>query len=340
MAREDAIAIVEATYSLEGSDQEWAQGIADALQAFTRSPLGCVAYGGMFEPAPHLGFAAESGAAFDMLGGLQHVASDPAYLAAVAALRLPVDRILLSDMLPPDQLHLGLLPGGLEAGMNDGLNVRTHMIDEKSLIVIGVGLERTPRLAPAERARWRMLAAHVEAGFRLRQRLRAMGLVKSVDAGADEAVLDPGGRVAHADGSARAPEALEALRETAKAMDRARTSTGAREDGALEGWRALVRGEWSLVDAFDSDGRRYLLARRNPARARDPRGLTDTEAAVAAYAAQGLTNKLIAYTLGIETSTVSTHLTSAMRKLGVASRPELVQRFDWVALEPLVEDTI
>jgi DNA-binding CsgD family transcriptional regulator len=333
--RQDVISIVEASYALEGSDQAWAQGIADALQAFTRSSCGCVAYGGSLDPV-RLDFGAQAGNIYDMIGGLRHAAQDPAYLAAIGMLRLPVDRILLSDMLPPDQLHLGLLPGGREAGMNDGLNVRAHPIDERFLVVIGVGYDETPRLAPAERARWRMLAAHVEAGYRLRQRLRAMGLDQSAEPGSDEAVLDPGGRVAHADGSARSADALEALRGAARAIDKARASAGGRDHDALEAWRALVRGEWSLVDAFDSDGRRYLLARRNQPHARDPRGLTEQEAAVAAYAAQGLSNKLIAYTLGTEPSTVSTQLTAAMRKLGVASRPELASRFDWVPLESLM----
>jgi DNA-binding CsgD family transcriptional regulator len=334
-ARQDVISVVEASYALDASDEAWAQGIADSLQAFTRSPCGCVAYVGCLDPV-RLECAAQSGNTFDMIGGLRHAAQDPAYLAAVAMLRLPVDRILLSDMLPPDQLHLGLLPGGREGGMNDGLNVRAHPIDERHLVVFGVGFTETPRLAPAERARWRMLAAHVEAGFRLRQRLRAMGHARSVDPGSDEAVLDPGGRVAHADGSASTADALEALRDAARTMDRARASAGGRDDGALAAWRALVRGEWSLVDSFDSDGRRYLLARRNQPHARDPRGLTEQEAAVAAYAAQGLSNKLIAYTLGTEPSTVSTQLTAAMRKLGVASRPELASRFDWVPLESLI----
>jgi DNA-binding NarL/FixJ family response regulator len=39
----------------------------------------------------------------------------------------------------------------------------------------------------------------------------------------------------------------------------------------------------------------------------------------------GQSNKVIAYSLGLGSSTVATHLARAMRKLGVRNRVELVQ---------------
>jgi DNA-binding CsgD family transcriptional regulator len=47
---------------------------------------------------------------------------------------------------------------------------------------------------------------------------------------------------------------------------------------------------------------------------------------VATYAALGETNKLISYRLGIPQPKVSTALKSAMRKLGVQTRPQLVEK--------------
>jgi DNA-binding CsgD family transcriptional regulator len=91
----------------------------------------------------------------------------------------------------------------------------------------------------------------------------------------------------------------------------------------LELWHALVAGRWSLLDRFESDGRRYLVARRNDDDVRDPRGLTSRERQIAARAALGHSNKLIAYELGVSPSTVATFLTRALKKLGCATRAEL-----------------
>jgi DNA-binding NarL/FixJ family response regulator len=95
---------------------------------------------------------------------------------------------------------------------------------------------------------------------------------------------------------------------------------------ALEIWKALVRGRWSIVDWFDSDGRRFVLAIPNEPHLTDPRGLTERESQVVAYAALGNTNKMIAYHLGLSTSRVSMLLRSAMRKLAIRTRAQLVEQ--------------
>jgi len=46
---------------------------------------------------------------------------------------------------------------------------------------------------------------------------------------------------------------------------------------AMENWRGLVDGRWSLVDRFDSDGKRFVVAVKNDPEARDPRGLSRRE---------------------------------------------------------------
>ncbi|MBI5481662.1 MAG: helix-turn-helix transcriptional regulator [Deltaproteobacteria bacterium] len=107
-------------------------------------------------------------------------------------------------------------------------------------------------------------------------------------------------------------------------MDRPVVGRGAPADG-VAAWRALVAGRWSLVDHFDHDGRRFLVARRNDPRVRAPVALTLRERQVAGYACLGHSNKLIAYELGLSPTTIATHLERAARKLGVASRPELIR---------------
>jgi DNA-binding NarL/FixJ family response regulator len=106
------------------------------------------------------------------------------------------------------------------------------------------------------------------------------------------------------------------LREGVRAIERARGPLRRRDPReAIELWRGLVAGLWSLVDHFDSDGRRYLVAHRNDPRTPDPRGLTERERQIVAYADLGQSNKHIAYQLGLSPSTVAVHLARAREKL-------------------------
>jgi DNA-binding NarL/FixJ family response regulator len=88
-------------------------------------------------------------------------------------------------------------------------------------------------------------------------------------------------------------------------------------------WRALVDGRWSLVDGFDSDGKRFVVARRNEPCAVALHTLTSRETHVASLAARGHSNKLIAYELGLSEATIATHVARAKSKLGVHSRVQL-----------------
>jgi DNA-binding CsgD family transcriptional regulator len=96
----------------------------------------------------------------------------------------------------------------------------------------------------------------------------------------------------------------------------------------LDAWRALTGGQWTVLDHFDKDGRRYWLARPNapmPPAAIGELALTEREQQVVRSLSLGHSNKLIAYELGLHPSTVSQHIAAAARKLGVRSRPELLR---------------
>jgi DNA-binding CsgD family transcriptional regulator len=93
--------------------------------------------------------------------------------------------------------------------------------------------------------------------------------------------------------------------------------TGARKD-------ILAGARWTLVDAFERDGSRYIVARENEARASDLATLSRRERQVVGLARLGRTNKEIAHALGVAHSTVRVLLVRAARKLGVASRSELL----------------
>lgn len=173
---------------------------------------------------------------------------------------------------------------------------------------------RARSIPPRQRTALTCAAVHIEAARRLRD-----ALAPTVDA-----VVSPRGSLLHAERGA------ESKRTSIVAAARARAAARSRrlpEADAVEIWQALVEGEWSLVDHVDTDGKRLVLARRNPSFVRDPKALSAQERVVVRLAGAGRANKLIAYELGLAISTVATHLASAMRKLRVRSRRELVTLF-------------
>jgi DNA-binding CsgD family transcriptional regulator len=85
--------------------------------------------------------------------------------------------------------------------------------------------------------------------------------------------------------------------------------------------RAEAEGEsLELADAIGY-AERGRGARRRPSRGWD--SLTPTELRVAAAVADGLSNPQIASRMFISRRTVTTHLSSIFRKLGISSRAEL-----------------
>lgn len=90
-------------------------------------------------------------------------------------------------------------------------------------------------------------------------------------------------------------------------------------------WVALLAGRWAVVEQLDEGARCTLLLRR--ASEHDPLALTPRERDVASRAALGLSNKEIAYALGIGATTVATHLRSAGEKLRAPTRRALIALF-------------
>jgi DNA-binding NarL/FixJ family response regulator len=156
----------------------------------------------------------------------------------------------------------------------------------------------------------RRLAQHISTGLRLQ---RVIGGV-SLDDPAVEAIFDEAGRPQQTLGMARLHDGLERLREAVMLRGRAPVSIDESP------WEAVIAGRWSLVDRFDSDGRRFVVAYRNPPGMLDPRRLTPREEGVTTLAAVGRSNKEIGFDLSISESTVATLLTTSLAKLGLASR--------------------
>jgi hypothetical protein len=129
------------------------------------------------------------------------------------------------------------------------------------------------RWQPLEAARWRRIAAHVSSAFRIRRQLSSVAGALA-DASNPEAIFRPDGRLEHAEEAAQADPCRAALRRAVLALDRARGPLRRRDpERAMALWQAMVAGRWSLLDHFDSDGRRFVVAHRNDAGVPDMRGL-------------------------------------------------------------------
>ncbi|MBT8453872.1 MAG: helix-turn-helix transcriptional regulator [Deltaproteobacteria bacterium] len=329
----EAIDLIEVAYDLEGSDSDWLSQVMDAAAPMIDHGLG------MF------GFAfvrPEGGGGSDaVIGDMQLRALPPDFPARFAAATQVLSPEFVRSVTPPGYAgtwseiardhpeefqalleNLGYVElFGMTAIDPDGVGVD-----------ISAPLRETMKLSAKSRERWQMLGAHIASAYRLRRAL--MGSegdssddTESLPYGA-EAVLDANHlQIVDAIGPAKDRSAAQVLRRAARKIDKARGQL--RKDDprkALETWKALVRGRWSVVDWFDSDGRRFVLARPNPPKVFDPRGLSAQECQVVTYVLFGDTNKLIAYRLGLSQGRVSVLLKSAMHKLGAKSKAQLVQK--------------
>jgi DNA-binding NarL/FixJ family response regulator len=322
-ARSDIIGVVERAYTLEGSDQEWLQGLVDAAHPLLekgRGTWGCLL---AVTPAVSLDLRAS---AFRNMG---------------AAQSQDIPKLMLSA--PPQVVGANYRPftvlSGTASEFGRGFVLSEHpgwrslahphrFCDARSVAAMNDGygcqisscLPATEGSTPKWKHVWNRVATHMAAGLRLRRELAQASVLDGA-----EAVLSPTGRFEHAEQAARSSGARERLQRAAHNIERARGRLRRRDsDEAIEIWRGLVAGRWSLVDHFERSGRRYLVALKNDPAVRDPRALGMRERQVAWHAALGHSNKLIAYELGLSLSTVATYLARACTKLGVRSRVELI----------------
>lgn len=311
----DILDVVEAAYRVDGDDASWLRGILDATRALTHDGLGMAAY--MYDTAERPfrihNFVHDTPIDAAGMEMLQQSAHDDyvreSWLAPSAA---------LASETPGYADHPGVHEVFHPAGIKDVfvLNVRDP---------IGVGcwigtpLREVRTLSHIERERWARVAAHIRAALRLRLRLARA----PKDTGAPtEAVIDAQGSLLHVEQSAET--ARNALRDAVSAMQRARGALRDEPDRALPSWRALVQARWTLLDEFQSDGARYIVARANSVASLGFQVLAPREAQAVACASMGLTNKEIAYELGLSHSTVRVLISRASGKLGAKTRDELI----------------
>jgi DNA-binding CsgD family transcriptional regulator len=205
--------------------------------------------------------------------------------------------------------------------LNDAVGVRGHNPSGTGFLITAPSIERYA-LTPRTRAALGRVAVHLAAALRIRRVTEG----PAVDAGAD-AVFSQRGKLEHLatpDVSSGHRKALGSAVEHRLLGQRIRRTEPER---ALELWRALVAGRWSLVNHADRDGKRFILARRNDPLLERPTALDATERLVALFTSWGHSNKLVAYELGLSSAATSETLKRALRKLRLRSRAELVRIF-------------
>ncbi len=316
----DIIGAIEAAYDTSGTEQAWLERLAQCLapafgagvapvSTFTFDVPGRV-YLGTFASVGSPGFTQRQ---FETM---QQVAT-PAELRAAYECDMFT---LLSRVVGRDRATTSVENG--QMGALDPLGLRANSTPESGVIITTV-VPHGFRIR--QRELWVRLAAHIGAGFRLRKTSLAPD-----DAAA---VLTPNGKLEHATPASEGARAD--LTNATKAMDRARGKLRRLDaDEASSLWRAMVRGEWSLSDWFDHDGKRFVVARENRVASPTMSKLSSRELQVAACAAMGHSNKLIAYDLGLSVGTVSVLLRRAAQKLGASNRTALIRAFRELAAPP------
>jgi DNA-binding CsgD family transcriptional regulator len=311
----DWIRVIEAAYDVEREDHlGWLASVAAAIgKGMGGELLGELYYDGlqfrMFPLEPH---RPDVAARLDAMSGASE---------EVAAVHRCGPFTTVSMLIGRRTAH-GLMRNLHPMGICDimGMNARDG---GPWGVTLSVGLPKSRRVTAREAQPWARVAGHVHAALRFRFRLHGTPDLRKAFTFRSSAVFSPSGKLLHAEPEARG--ASMALQRAAVAIDRARARMR-REDpeGALGAWHALVEGEWSLVETFERDGRRYLVAHRNPPHAPRAARLTDRERHVLGLRARMHDIKVIAYELGVSQASVSRALTKGMRKLGFSSITELM----------------
>jgi DNA-binding CsgD family transcriptional regulator len=325
----DVIGVLEAGYDLDGSDEAWLARVVAAAHPAVDRGLGLA---GFFFRIDECG-ALEMG--LPIMQGVEGVppevvrdanqALDPETIAALFVGGPPCVTMVGASRyssLRRDPLYKRTLRPYID--VPDYLGLRASSAPREGAAVVAP-LARIGAPPPREAMLLSRLASHIGAGLRLRRRLAAEARAALDDA---DAILTPSGKLEHAAAPAQSKGARAALATATRLIDRARGRLRrAAPDEALGLWRALVAGQWSLVDCFDHDGRRFVVAHRNQMLdgRRRLQALSDRERQAATLAALGHGNKLIAYDLGVSVSTVSMYLARAAAKLGASSRTSLIQ---------------
>ena len=320
--RPDYLAVVEAAYAPCASDTDWLKGIAEVALPILDQGLGVHAwsYDASAPAADRMrGFGQAGGDPSLEQGSRQFVAALPAEILPIFfPARPPVE--VMHRVFDRVQPNLDMIRAMGVARVGDAIGLRGHNPDGKG-VVLAAATHGPAKIPP--RMTWSLtrIALHLASAARLRFHSPVASRLEDADA-----IFTPKGRLEHV---ATREAGADATRVLPNAVERRLAANGVRADPkrALELWRALVGGRWSVVDHVDRDGKRFILAKSNTPGVDEPVALTTSERLVLVYASWGHSNKLIAYEMGVSPAMVSTQLGSALRKLRLSSRAELMRFF-------------
>lgn len=313
------IDLLEAAYAPERDDRAWGKRLVEASTAvFGDRDLGLI----VLRHSPDCSTVEP----LLSVGGSADEFVEPRSLAAVGA--AGIRELYYPPSLVATQLEIAarLAPQTREFmksyreghGAVDGVGLIVHP-EPGVAAALYAGYSRPVALSWHQRKALSQVALHVEAGYRLRLRPEVV-----------KAVISPEGKVLHRERGA--PE-TGLLASRVRRIERSRLRKNRTDPEALALWRALVDGRVSVVERTDGSQRHYLVVENAPT-TQPLRALTPGEIDVVSYAARGLSSKLVAYALGISTPTVSAWLSSAARKIGLATRVELVRLAAMLTRDP------
>lgn len=308
------IDVLDAVYDLESTEPRWLEELAQRATASVAGALGGVAFsfrGGTAGATP-----VNVGGSIELLDVPRqaHAAIPARELATIygeGPRSGPSSDYFRAAGLP--------MPGAIERlyralGIADVFAVTTSGVADTE-ITVGVALDPRayPRRAthdwrPLSRS-WDVVAAHLAQANQLRHALRDGGA-------AIEGRFDAHGRGDVADTAAAWRDQIA---EHVRRSERARAAEV--PDGECR-WDHLLDGAWSVVRRRAGGGSIEYLAIRNPSAAL--RRLTAFERRLIRLATTGEYNTQIAKELRVHESTVSRVLSRALRKLGLASRADLI----------------
>ena len=271
------VGVVERAYHVDVAESSWLASIRQAAESLFPYQVAAQAYTFILSAAGDFQFG--------------EVASNPELEAAMRRIHAAArPSVLLNGYLRGPVTSPDLIMGGNED--DPGIQLYSTLFEREGIqVTTGNGIDpsgngcslaivrrNAPPLTRLERHGLARIAAHLASAHRLRgaRGSRVGGQPsESLSQGAD-AILSADGKTLHAERDARDAQTRAALRDAARRIDQARMRAAEDSaDDALALWRALVDGRWTLVEWFDSDGRRLFVARRNDPASQAHRALTE-----------------------------------------------------------------
>jgi DNA-binding NarL/FixJ family response regulator len=321
----DLIGIVESFYTPGLSDEAWLRLVAGQVQPLIdRYSQGVI--GGMYSCPDPCSFAPSHALLCDVPDAIQAV-----FFEVIRAL----SPIHIADSFLTRTCYLSSAVRGYSElpYVRSGASQANGVVDVLQLNVVepdgegcwfGSAQRESSAISDDLYLTLTRVARHLCAAHRLRKRHPQT----RVSPNSAEAILDQGGRIQEATGVANEPSSQSVLVRAVRSMNKVRNSRRASIDpqAAIKEWQSVIAKRWTLVEHFENDGKRFVLAVDNRAKAPSLDLLSERERDVVLRALRGCNDKVIAFELGVAQSTVRVLWARAAAKVGARSRRHLLEK--------------